>query len=202
MGERDPFVAVLAGGRGRRLGGSKASVKLAGRPLISYPLKAARDAGIEAIVVAKQASLLPELVEPVLLEPDQPSHPLCGIARALSFARERSPRASIVLVACDMPFVTSRLLAWLAGLEGPAVAVLGGRIEATLGRYIPSDLPILREALGAECPLREVVARLSPRQIVGERELSRFGDPARLCFNVNRPEDLQKAEEWLSRPSS
>jgi hypothetical protein len=40
------------------------------------------------------------------------------------------------------------------------------------------------------------MAALAPR-IVDERELSRFGDPAGLCFSVNSPEDLQIAEGWL-----
>ena len=34
-------VAVLAGGRGSRIGGDKALVQLGGRPLIAYPLAAA-----------------------------------------------------------------------------------------------------------------------------------------------------------------
>ena len=35
------LIAILAGGRGTRLGGDKARAELAGRPLISYPLAAA-----------------------------------------------------------------------------------------------------------------------------------------------------------------
>lgn len=48
--------AVLAGGRGSRLGGAKAMAELAGRPLISYPLAALADAGLDAFVVAKPSS--------------------------------------------------------------------------------------------------------------------------------------------------
>ena len=36
--------AILAGGGGRRIGGDKAIVELHGRPLISYPLEAVREA--------------------------------------------------------------------------------------------------------------------------------------------------------------
>ena len=59
------IVAVLAGGRGRRMGASKATVALAGEPLISRPLAAARAAGLEAVVVAKPDTALPELVRSV-----------------------------------------------------------------------------------------------------------------------------------------
>ena len=37
---RRPIGVVLAGGSGRRIGGSKAIVKLRGQPLITYPLAA------------------------------------------------------------------------------------------------------------------------------------------------------------------
>ncbi|MBK5220825.1 MAG: NTP transferase domain-containing protein, partial [Thermoleophilia bacterium] len=43
--------AVLAGGSGSRIGGAKATVELAGRPLIAYPLAALEAAGVEAVVV-------------------------------------------------------------------------------------------------------------------------------------------------------
>lgn len=50
--------AVLAGGRGSRLGGAKPTADLAGRPLISYPLAALAAAGIEPFVVAKPSTNL------------------------------------------------------------------------------------------------------------------------------------------------
>ena len=69
----DVTVAILAGGRGSRIGGDKALVQLGGRPLISYPLAAAKAAGLDAVVVAKRNTKLPPLDVPVLLEPDAPT---------------------------------------------------------------------------------------------------------------------------------
>ena len=65
-----PLVAVLAGGRGRRLGGAKPAAELCGRPLVAWPLEAARAAGLEAVVVAKAGTPLPDLDVPVWIEPD------------------------------------------------------------------------------------------------------------------------------------
>jgi GTP:adenosylcobinamide-phosphate guanylyltransferase len=42
-----------------------------------------------------------------------------------------------------------------------------------------------------------VVAELDPVRI-GEEELQRFGDPEKLLFNVNTPDDLRRAEEMLA----
>jgi molybdenum cofactor guanylyltransferase len=196
MAEPRAIVAVLAGGRGERLGGDKAMALLGGRPLIERPLEAARGAGLEAIVVAKRSTPLPPLREQVHYEPESPRHPLCGVIAALELAAERSPAPAVLLLACDMPFLTSPLLDWLAGLGGVEMVEVRGRPQPLLARCSPEQLPVLRAALDARLPLRDAMAALSP-QIVDERELSRFGDPERLCFNVNSPEELRIAEGWL-----
>ncbi|HEY4916010.1 MAG TPA: molybdenum cofactor guanylyltransferase [Solirubrobacteraceae bacterium] len=198
MTEPEAIVAVLAGGRGERLGGAKPTVALGGRALIRHPLVAAHDAGLEAVVVAKQGTRLPELSETVLQEPEQPRHPLCGVIAALEYATERSPAPAVVLLACDMPFLTGPLLRWLAELDGPAVAEVDGQLQPLLARCLPRDLPQLREALAAERSLRAAIAALEPR-IIGELDLSPFGRPERLCFNVNDAGDLARAEDWLAR---
>ena len=77
-----PLVAVLAGGRGRRIGGAKAVAELGGEPLIARPLSAAAAAGVDAVVVAKATTPLPPLGVPVWREPDAPVHPLQALAGA------------------------------------------------------------------------------------------------------------------------
>lgn len=185
-------MAVLAGGRALRMGGAKASVRLCGRPLIAYPLRAAREAGLEAVVVAKRASGLPPLNERVLYEPDSPGHPLCGVMAAL---REGRP---VLALGCDMPFLTAELLAWLAAPERePTVARLDGRLQPLPALYRPADTPKLERALAAERSLRAALEGLCPR-VIDERELSAFGDPRRLCFSVNDARDLRSASRWMA----
>src|SRR3954468_1367483 len=87
---RRPLGVVLAGGRGSRLGGAKQALALAGRPLLHYPLAVLRAAGLECAVVAKRGSELPPLDGTrLLLEPEAPWHPLCGIVSALRAAPGR-----------------------------------------------------------------------------------------------------------------
>ncbi len=193
------IVAVLAGGRGERIGGAKPTRMLAGRPLIDYPLAAARAAGLQAVVVAKRDTELPSgLAEPLLVEPDEPRHPLCGALAALEHATQASPEASVVLVGCDMPFLTGALLGWLAAALEPAILLeVEGRAQPLPARCSTAHVPLLREGLAREAPLREVFQSLDPA-IVGEQALAYFGDPRRLCFSVNRAEDLAAAERWLS----
>ncbi len=180
------------------MGGEKASALLAGRPLIDYPLAAARAAGLEAVVLAKATTVLPPLAERVLLEPERPSHPLCGALSALSFAGKRSPAAAVLLVGCDMPFLTGELLGWLAMQEGAAMAEVGGRWQPLLSRCLVAQIAPLKAALTAGRSLRGAIGELSPR-IVSERELRRFGEPERLAFNVNDAAELHAAERWVTQ---
>jgi molybdenum cofactor guanylyltransferase len=196
MSQQRAIVAILAGGRGERIGGEKSMALLGGRPLIDHPLAAARGAGLETIVVAKRDTALPPLSEPVVYEPELPRHPLCGVVAALEHATKRAPAPAVLLLACDMPFLTSPLLRWLAELDGTAMASVDGRPQPLLARCRPTHLNGLRRALVEQRPLRAAIAELEPR-ILDERELSRFGSPERLCFNVNDEEDLALAESWL-----
>src|SRR4051794_11932304 len=99
------IVAVLAGGRGSRLGGAKATAELGGGARIAHVLRAAP--AVEPLVVAKRDTPLPPLDVPVWIEPDEPYHPLTGLVTAL----EHGP---CVAVACDQPWLTGELLGELA----------------------------------------------------------------------------------------
>lgn len=177
-------VAILAGGRSRRMRRAKAAVPFRGEPLISYPLAAARAAGLAAVVVAKPGSELPPLDVDVWLEDEALAHPLAGLVAAL----ERGP---VIAVACDQPFVPPALLAALAARREPlVVGVLAGAIEPFPGRYDPALLPALRAALAAQASLRATIAALAPATI----ELARFGDAARIVASLNTPQALAAAE--------
>ena len=185
--------AVLAGGASRRMGSAKATLDLGGRPLLEYALAAVQGAGLEPVVVAKRDSPLPPLAVPRWEEPAEPVHPLTGIIAALQAAGDRP----VLAVACDMPFVTAELVADLAAHTAPLVVPeADGRLHPLLARWHPSLLPALRDALEREAPLQVVAAELAAQRL-GAGELERFGDPARLLFNVNVPGDLERAAAML-----
>ncbi|MEP6953173.1 MAG: molybdenum cofactor guanylyltransferase [Solirubrobacteraceae bacterium] len=181
---------VLAGGAGRRLGGDKAVVSLGGRALLDYPLQAVRRAVGEAAVVAKQETVLPALPGDVAvwLEDDEPRHPLAGIVRALRNAGGQS----ILVVAGDMPLVTSDVLAALvrAPLSGAPALVprAGGRLHPLCARYEPAALAGLQD-FAHDAPVREVVLALGPAILEWPDEQA--------FFNVNAPEDLLQASSLL-----
>jgi len=176
------------------MGSPKASIELAGAPLIERPLRAARDGRLEAVVVAKPKAGLPPLDVPVWQEPEEPSHPLTGVVAAL----ERACRP-VVVCGCDLPFLAPALLAHLAGRSEPLVVVeAAGTVHPLIGRYTPELIDALRVGRDEQRPLREVVAELGAVRIT-EPKLRRYGDPERIVFNVNTPADLARAEEILRR---
>jgi molybdenum cofactor guanylyltransferase len=185
--------AVLAGGRGTRIGRPKATLDLGSRHLLEHPLAAFARAELEAVVVAKHDTSLPPLPVEVWREPDEPAHPLCGIVTAL----ERSEGRAVLVCGCDMPFVSPGLLISLATSNEPLVVPrAGGRLHPLLARYEPVLLEPLRRSLHENRPLQESVAELEP-SIIDESALHEFGDPELLLFNINEPSDLEHAEEVL-----
>jgi molybdopterin-guanine dinucleotide biosynthesis protein A len=189
----DALIAILAGGRGDRIGGGKPTLELGGRPLIEYAVSAAVGAGCDVAVFAKPQTDLPRLRVRIAEEPAEPRHPLCGIVAAL-----RDAERPVIAMGCDLPFVAPELLAWLAKLTEPvAVPEAEGRLQPLLARYDPSALGPLELALERRAPLQETVRGLGPR-VVPESELRTFGDPARLLFNVNTRDDLAAAESLLA----
>jgi molybdopterin-guanine dinucleotide biosynthesis protein A len=184
-------VAVLAGGAGRRIEGGKAAVKLHGQPLIDYPLRAARDAGLEAVVLAKRDSVLPETRAAVLYEPDLPLHPLCGVVTALG----RWP--AVLAVGCDMPFLTAPLLVRLAAADaGAAVARHDGALQPLPALYRRTHLRRLIEAVQSGEPMRRTLAALGP-QVLSDASVAECGDPRRLFYSVNDRDSLARAAAWL-----
>ena len=176
------------------MGSPKASVELGGAPLIERPLRAMREARLEAVVVAKPDTRLPPLDVPVWLEPEEPAHPLTGIVAAL----EQSGRP-VVVCGCDLPFLAPALLAHLAGRSEPLVVIdVAGRLHPLIGRYAPELMDALRAGRDGQRPLHEIVTELGAVRI-NEPKLRRYGDPERIVFNVNTPADLARAEEMLRR---
>ena len=177
-----PVGAILAGGGGRRIGGDKAIVELQGRPLISYPLEAVREALGQVAILAKADTKLPYVSGvTVWIEPEPRAHPLIGIMQALALADGRP----VLVCGADLPFVTARLIRKLAranpGRAPAVVACARGAMQPLLGCYQRRALPLLRRGGGGHAAAR--CARRSRRSI---RSCSRSRTPTS-CSTSTRP---------------
>ena len=120
-------VVILAAGRGTRMRSAKPKLAhdLCGRPLLAWPVQAAKDAGAERVIVVvgpddELGGVLGDSVEG--LEQAVQSEPL-GTADAVSAAAARIERDAVVIVlAGDVPLVEPELLRDLAAAHARAGA--------------------------------------------------------------------------------
>lgn len=189
---------ILAGGLATRYGGTpKGLERVAGRRIIDRVAGALRGACDDLLLVANDpaaTSWLPGVrcVPDVL--PGLGS--LGGIHAALAHAG-----AAVVVVAWDMPFVTTPLIADLRALgSAPDVDAAVPESDSKRGlepmcAYYDARClaPIERRLAAGD---RRVIAFYDDVRValLGVEAVARHGDPARLFMNVNTPDDLALAE--------
>jgi molybdopterin-guanine dinucleotide biosynthesis protein A len=183
---------VLAGGDGSRLGGNKASARLAGRSLLEHAVDRVRAAGLEPRACAREQSTVPAVDVVIWREPSpapgQRAHPLAGIAYAL--ARASGP---IVVLPVDLPFLPSAVLSGLATHPAPlALLAVDGRPASLVLRAEPGHASALEQAASEGAPSMRTLLRLGA-QLVELGDLAPDA-PSSALFNVNDADDLARAE--------
>lgn len=179
--------AVLAGGSSRRMGRDKAFVELQGRPLVSFPIAALQQAGAaEVLAVGGDRARLVALGTTWVADRYPGAGPTGGILTALGAAA----RDVVVVLGCDMPFVTAaavgHVLAALEPGDDAAVPAVGGRLEPLLGAYRRRCAPALAAALErGERAVHRALAGVAVRRVV-------LPDPG-WARSINTPAELDAA---------
>lgn len=193
---RRPSVGVLlAGGAARRFGGQpKGLARLDGTRIADFALAALRGATTSQIVVANDPDagrwfpgqrVVTDLVPGL--------GPLGGLATAMHAAAG----APALVLAWDMPFVTTELLAELRRRgEAGASAVVpvhgeGRWAEPLCAWYAPEGLATCLALLDAGARRAGALFDALPgAETMGDGDLARFGVPSRLFTSVDTPETL------------
>lgn len=172
--------AILAGGQATRFGGrDKSTLRVDGRTI--------RERQIEAI-----APLTDDL-QIVVSDLVPGCGPLGGLHAALSAARHDT----LFLIACDMPYVSTALIAYLLSLAGGVDAVVPRSergYHPLCAVYTRACLePAAARLADRRLKMRDLVDSVRTRAVPVEA-IRRFGDPDRLLANVNTPADYADLE--------
>ena len=185
---------ILAGGRARRLGGvNKALLDVAGSTNIARVLATLRPLCGDLVLVANDAILSRFPGLRLVLDSD----PHAGVLPALAQGLDAADGILAIVVACDMPFLNRSLLAEelrRAAAVDVVIPVIDRRPEPMHAVYrCATALEAIRAALAAgERRMTSCLDRLRVDR-VEEAEIRRFDPEQRSFFNVNTPEDLERA---------
>ncbi len=187
----------MAGGTSSRFGRDKALVELGGKPMLARMLELLRNVASQVKIVGPPGKYLDFGVETVM---DQwPGEgPLGGIITALQDAAKR-PGEFVwnLMLSCDMPFLTSDWLTYLAerAAKSSAQAVLpcsAQGAEPLCACYRTDAAGALQGAF--ETGVRKITEALKhvSVEMLDEREWKRFDSAGQLFWNMNTAADFEK----------
>lgn len=194
--------AILVGGQSRRMGRDKAFIEIRGRTMLAMVVEQLRPLFGEMMIVGSGAPAYTGYGVPAYpdLRPGMGS--LGGIYTALS----RSANPQVFCTACDMPFISTKLVGALLRKAGEGrdavIPRVADELEPLCAVYSRKILPVIEKDLDAS--VRRIKTTLATLDIavVDTEELRRYDPELRTFFNINTPEDLDRANEVARSPTS
>jgi len=189
--------AILAGGRSTRFGGrDKSALVVDGRTIFDRQVSELSQIAGEILLVGGTIESGPRPGVTPIADLIPGCGPLGGVHAALSVARGER----VIVVACDMPYVSAPFLAYLAGLAGEA-GEFAAVVPQTERGYHPLCAvythaviaPIERRLAAGHFTMMDLLTDVRLRVVAAE-EIARFGDPHRLLANVNTPAEHESLE--------
>ncbi|HET9443591.1 MAG TPA: molybdenum cofactor guanylyltransferase, partial [Acidimicrobiales bacterium] len=173
---------VLAGGSGRRLGRSKATVVVRGRTLVerAVDLVAARCQPV--VVVSRPDVPLPSLGVPVVLDRAGVRGPMNALLTGLTHLDTHD----VIVLACDLPFAGPLLDRLAAAPAGRAVAAADERLQPLCARY-----PRLATIDACERLMARGVRRMT--SLLADLDAATIPAEEGELFNLNTADDLEQA---------
>ena len=194
--------AILAGGRAIRFGGlDKSALVVEGRTIFDRQLSELSQIADEILLVG--GARPPGLPAPRAgVMPIADLMPGCGPLGGLHAALTAARGDPVIVVACDMPYLSAPFLAYLADraaeISGPEPLAIVPQTERgyhpLCAAYTRAVIePIERRLAAGRLTMMDLLADLRLR-VVTARDIARFGDPHQLLANVNTPAEHESLE--------
>ena len=166
-------ISILAGGLSSRMGRDKARLRFEGRTLIGHIRAAAEETGWPVRVIRRDAIAR--------------CGPLGGIYTALKTSRAEAE----LFLACDMPFVSTDLLAKLGASLGGKLDAVSATVDGVAGFPFllrVAVLPVIERQIQAGRFSLRSLAKVLGAKLLRAQKKHRLE-----LFNINTPEEWQEA---------
>jgi len=187
----------MAGGKSSRMGTNKALLDFRGQQLIERTASQFTAWFNQVVIVTNTPETYAYLGLPMIGDRVQGLGPLGGLEAGLGASRYQSS----FFAACDMPFLNQPLITEMVSLAARADVVvprIDGEYEPMHAVYSRSCLPAVQSQI--QTGIYKVTRFYERMKVIEltESDVSRFGNPERLFFNCNTPEELAQALRWVT----
>jgi len=192
---------VLAGGRSLRLGRSKALQAIQGKSLIQWVVDRLAMLSTEIIIVTARGEAIP-CSSAVRIKTVADIYPAKGTLVGIHSGLIASSSSRAIVVGCDMPFLSVRLLEYMSQtLADSDVALprIGEMVEPLCAVYSKNCLAPIQELLDQnELRISRLFGMVKVRYI-DEDDIDSFDSEHLSFFNVNSQVDLDRARRLAAK---
>ena len=197
---------VLAGGRSSRMGRPKAELPFAGSTMLDHIVYELTRTFADVVVAIEESRDYEWASDRARIVVDR--EPYRGPVSALEPVLREIRYDRAFVCSCDVPFVDGALARALCKMLGDGedalVPQIDGKLQMLHAVYRKSCAEILRAMRDQNQHRLQDIVKFAKVRIVAEAALGAFdSDPHRLSFfNVNTPDDYQRAIELMRERSS
>jgi molybdopterin-guanine dinucleotide biosynthesis protein A len=199
--------ALLAGGRSSRMGRDKGPLMIGGKPMIEHVIARLRPQVHRILISGNDKEPYSGYCLPVVRDSigdgesgEERAGPLAGLHAALLWALSETPDARFLLtVPVDTPFfprdLTQRLAEGLHAADATsAIAASGGRQHPVVGLWSIALLAAVTASIQDGLRAMHRFAEQQKSVVVEFPSITARGVSVDPFFNVNTPDDLQRAD--------
>jgi len=187
----DVAAVILVGGKSRRFGSDKAHISLCGESIQDRIIRITRHVTTNIVLSGATTNQIRKADVPVLPDAFPGIGPIAGLHAALR--NDLAPW--ILLVACDLPLITSDLLEKIVQARSAACQAVvpvtpDGRRHPVCALYHRSVSHLVTDNIHSQ--------RYALHQLLGRIQYCEMSVPSELLTNINTPADLKQVEKLVT----
>ena len=190
-------IAILAGGKSRRMGRDKAFVELAGAPMIQWVITAVAQCSGKTLIIANEPEKYAGFGLPVYPDIISGMGPLSGLYT--TFAITGADR--VMIAPCDSPLVSHDVinlrLNYPSGGAEAVIPFVDGREQGMLAVYSRRAVDRFAGRISSASIMFDEFRLSLNRIFIREDELRALEPDLRSFLNVNTPADIKMAARNL-----